>query len=118
MSYKIWIVATKEVSSLFKVIWAEINEVNSKDEAIKKLLKLKKERQIEWDDSSPLKYWIIFTTEDFLLDVSKDDYNRLTSWALPAVIAIPSHKWSTWYWEEKIRKIVEQAVWSDIFWDK
>ena len=116
MKYKIWIVASKEISSLFSVLGAEARVVNDKESALKEILEMKKEKQNQDDTNSPLKYWIIFVLEDYLMDISNDDYKKISSWALPAVIAIPSHKWSTWYWERKIRSIVEKAVWSDIFW--
>lgn len=117
MNYKIWIVATKEIGSLFSTIWAVSHNVENWEEAIDAILKLKKERQIDWDDSSPLKYWIIFVLEEYLINVSNEEYKKISSWALPAVISIPSHKWSSWYWNLKIKKIVEKAVWSDIFWN-
>lgn len=116
MNYKICIVATKEVASLFSAIWADKRIVESSEEAISILFELKKERSISWDESSQLKYWIIFVLEEYIANVSNDDYKKLSSWALPAIISIPSHKWSSWYWEMKLRKIVEKAVWSDIFW--
>ena len=115
MKYKICIVAKKEIASLFSAIWADKKIVNSAEDAINTLFELKKERQIKWNDNSPLKYWIIFVLEEFLLKASDDDSKKLSSWALPAIISIPSHKWSSWYWDLKIKKIVEKAVWSDIF---
>lgn len=115
MKYKICIVATKEIASLFSAIWAD-QRIVDKDTALNTLFELKKERRTPWDENSALKYWIIFVLEDYLLKISPDDYKKLSSWALPAIISIPSHKWSSGYWDIKIKQIVEKAVWSDIFW--
>ena len=105
MNYKICIVATKEVASLFSAIWADKRIVESCESALSALFELKKERQNSWDENSALKYWIIFVLEEYIMNISNDDYKKLSSWALPAIISIPSHKWSSGYWEIKIRKI-------------
>ena len=118
MEYKIWIVAPKEICSLFSAIWAIPSTVNSYEQAVESLMKLKSERKDPSDENSPLKYWIIFVLESYLVTMPAEDYKKLSSWALPAIISIPSHEWSSWYWEQKIRKIVEQAVGTDIFADK
>jgi vacuolar-type H+-ATPase subunit F/Vma7 len=47
--------------------------------------------------------------------MEKEKYKKLTSGALPAIIPIPGHKGSSGFGDEKIKRIVEQAVGSDIF---
>lgn len=79
------------------------------------LFRLKNEKQNEEDENSGKKYAIIFILEEFLKEVSEEDYQKLSSGALPAIIPLPSHKGSTGFGESKIRKIVEKAVGSDIF---
>jgi len=116
MKYKIAVVGSKEVWSLFSAIWAESVIVNSEEKAFDELMKLKKERQEEWNEESPLKYAIIFVIEDLLLNISDENYTKLAQWALPSIISIPSSKWPSWYWNKKIGRIVEKAIWSDIFW--
>lgn len=116
MKYKIAVVGSKEIWSLFSAIWAESIVINSKEEAFWELMKLKKERQDKNDEESPLKYAIILVVEDLLLDISDEDYLKLSQWSLPSIISIPSSKWPSWYWNAKIKRIVEKATWSDIFW--
>jgi len=115
MSYKIAIVGTKEITTGFTSVGFDAKNVINAEEALESLFAMKKERQDINNEDSPLKYAIIFVLEDFLKSVSEDDYKKLSSGALPAIIPIPSHKGASGFGETKIRRIVEKAVGSDIF---
>jgi V/A-type H+/Na+-transporting ATPase subunit F len=114
-NYKIAVVGTKMITAGFATLGCEVKNANSALEAKELLFELKKEKQIAGDEESPQKYAIIFVLEDFIKDISVEDYSKISSGALPAIIPIPSHKGSTGFGETKIRRIVEQAVGSDIF---
>lgn len=103
--YKVWIIGSKEVSSLFSAIWAEEIKISENETLFRQLLAIKKER----------KYAIIFITEDLMKKFSDEENSRLASWELPAIISIPSVNWTSWLWNRKIKKIVEKAIWADIF---
>lgn len=114
-NYKIAIVGSKEVTAVFSSLGFEVKNATTTQEATEVLYELKKARQDENDESSPNKYAVIFVLEEFIKDINVDDYKKLSSGALPAIIPIPSHKGATGFGETKIRRIVEKAVGSDIF---
>lgn len=103
--YKVWIIGSKEVSSLFSAIWAEEIKIWKDESFFKQLLKTKKEK----------KYAIIYVSEDLMKDFSDEENIKLASWEIPAIISIPSVNWTSWFWKRKIKKIVEKAIWADIF---
>ena len=115
MSYQIAIVGTKIVTAGFAALGCEVRNVSSNEEAKNVLFELKKAKQEDVKNNSQCKYAIIFVLEDFLKNISVDDYKKLSSGALPAIIPIPSHKGATGFGETKIRRIVEKAVGTDIF---
>ena len=63
-------------------------------------------------------YAIVFVMEDIIKEMSPEDYAKLSSGALPAIIPLPGSRGSSGFGNEKIRRIVEKAVGSDIFGDK
>lgn len=115
MSYKIAIVGTKETIAGFMALGFETRNAHTAEEARNVLFELRKARQNPYDDKSPLLYAIIFVFEEFLEALSADDYKKICSGALPAVIPLPSHKGPTGFSEVKIRRIVEKAIGVDIF---
>jgi V/A-type H+-transporting ATPase subunit F len=115
MNYKIAIIGNKEMISGFSLLGVEIFPVESKTEAKDLLFNLKNQKQDENNENSPKKYAIIFVIEEFIKDLSIEDYQKLQSGALPAIIPLPSYQGSTGFGETKIRRIVEKAVGSDIF---
>ena len=62
-------------------------------------------------------YAIVFITEDIAQDIS-EELEKLSKVTLPAVVAVPSHKGSFGVGLNRLRKIVEQAVGSDILFRK
>jgi V/A-type H+-transporting ATPase subunit F len=115
MGYKIAIVGTQEITAGFSVLGFDAFNVLQKEEAKDLLFSLKNKKQEEGKEDSPLSYAIIFVIEEYIKDIPLDDYKKLSSGALPAIIPIPSHTGSTGFGETKIRRIVEKAVGSDIF---
>jgi V/A-type H+/Na+-transporting ATPase subunit F len=59
-------------------------------------------------------YAIIFVTEDLARGFTKDDEKYFAKDPLPAIIPLPSHLGSTGYSTERLSRIVERAVGSDI----
>ena len=58
-------------------------------------------------------YAVIFITEDWMTAV-REDISKLKNQALPAIVAIPSQQGPTGAGVAGLKKIVEQAVGSDI----
>ncbi|MBU0668331.1 V-type ATP synthase subunit F [Patescibacteria group bacterium] len=116
MKYSIAIVGNKEAILGFKALGLKAFNANSAEEATKVLYELKSEEIInEKTGESKPAYAIIFITEDLAMEISKDDYKKLSAAALPAIIPVPGPKGTTGYGIRRIGKMVEQAVGSDIF---
>jgi len=113
-NFKIAIVGSREEILCFKAIGVEIFPVENSVQALEKLFALKKERQTK-EENSLAKFAIIFVIENLLKEIPKDDFQKLSKEALPAIISLPGHKGSTGYGKIKLRQLVEKAVGSDIF---
>jgi len=114
--YKIAIVGNKDAILGFKALGLKTYDANGAQEAVKVLYNLKAEQITNEKTGETLPaYAIIFITEDLAMDISKDDYKKLSQEALPAIIPVPGTKGTTGYGIKRIGKMVEQAVGSDIF---
>lgn len=113
MNYKISIIGTREAILGFKALGLEPVFVSDPNEAVASLYELKKER-VEIEGESKNKYAIIFIMEDLMSAITDDDYKKLTSDPLPAIIPLPSHLGSSGYGLKKLKTIVEKAVGMDI----
>ncbi|MBU1118445.1 V-type ATP synthase subunit F [Patescibacteria group bacterium] len=102
-TYHIAILGSKDAILGFKAIGVKPVSVTSKTEMLEKLEKL--------CDSG--EYAVLLITEDFFAQ-GKDEVFELSKRPLPAIIPIPSHRGSEGLGQEKIKRIVEQAVGSDI----
>lgn len=103
MSYKIAIIGNNDAVGGFKAVGLDVVGVKTKKECEQEFLKI----------YNSADYGIIFITEDWL-DQIKDFLKELPPQALPSVVAVPSQAGSTGAGLANLRKIVEQAVGSDI----
>ena len=114
MNYKLAIVGSKEAIAGFALLGADTIAVDTPEEAVEALYKLKKDM---WTDENGVErntYAIVFITEDLASGLSPEDEKKLARGALPAIIPLPSHKGSTGYGLGRLKRIVERAVGSDI----
>lgn len=114
MDYRLAIVGSKEAVAGFAILGADIKAANTTEEAVEALLSLKKEMQTDDKGIERNKYAIVFITEDLASGISPEDEKKLARGALPAIIPVPSHKGSTGYGLQRLKRIVERAVGSDI----
>jgi V/A-type H+/Na+-transporting ATPase subunit F len=114
MNYKIAIVGPKDAIAGFSLLGADTKTVNTGAQAVEMLYALKKEKRLDSDGIERQAYAIIFITEDFAQSISADDEKRLSKGALPAIVPVPSHKGSTGYSVQRLKRIVERAIGSDI----
>lgn len=114
-TYKIAILGSKDQILGFKALGITAKTVNNAEETKKALFELNSEVIEMGDGETRKKYAIIFVIEDFAMTIHPDDYKKLTKEALPAIIPIPGIKGTTGYGLTRIKKMVEQAVGSDIF---
>ena len=106
MSYKIAIIGNEDAVGGFKAVGADTINVQTAQEAQDAVSKV-------YESSE---YAVVFITENWV-DQIKEFLNELPSKALPSIVAIPSQSGSTGAGLANLKKIVEQAVGSDILAD-
>ncbi|MBN2087073.1 V-type ATP synthase subunit F [Candidatus Peregrinibacteria bacterium] len=113
MDYKIAIMGSREAILGFKALGLEPVYSNDPTKTAEMLFSIKKEK-VEVNGESKNKYAIVFVMEDLMEGITSEDYKKLTSDPLPAIIPLPSHLGSTGYGLKKLKLIVEKAVGMDI----
>lgn len=103
MKYKIAIIGSPDAISGFKAVGCEAIGVKTKEEAREKIQQI-------YDSSD---YAVLFITENWADNV-REFLNELPPKALPSITAIPSQLGSTGAGLANLKRIVEQAVGSDI----
>ncbi len=103
MDYKIIIIGNEDAITGFKAIGLDTFGVKSQEDCEKKISEI-------YGSSD---YGVIFITEDWA-DKVKIFLSQLPPKALPAIVAVPSQAGSTGAGLANLKKIVEQAVGSDI----
>lgn len=106
MEYKIAIVGSKEAIEGFSLLGVTTVPASSSTEAVEKIKEMKRDENEN--------FAIIFVTEDLAKDFSTDEERYFAKDPLPAIIPLPSHLGSTGYSTERLSRIVERAVGSDI----
>lgn len=106
MSYKIAIIGNEDAIGGFKAVGADTINVKTAQEAQDAVTSV-------YDSSE---YGIVFITENWV-DEIKEFLNELPPRALPSIVAIPSQSGSTGAGLANLKRIVEQAVGSDILGD-
>jgi len=112
-NYKIAIIGPRETILGFKALGLETVYISEPKLVVEKLFDLKREK-VEVEGENLNKYAIIFILEELAREITPDDYKKLSSEALPAIIPLPSHLGTTGYGLAKLKGIVEKAVGMDI----
>lgn len=111
MHYKIAIIGPKDAIIGFSALGVTPFEAYTAEDALAVLRNMKKEIM----EGKAECFAIVLMIEDLMKEFPKDEYAKLTREALPAVISVPGIHGATGFGEEKVRRMVEQAVGSDIF---
>ena len=114
MKYKTAIVGSRDAVAGFTLLGVDTVPVETPEEAVDELLRLKKDMRTDESGREVHTYAIVFVTEDLAGGISPDDEKKLARGALPAIIPLPSHQGSTGYGRQRLKRIVERAVGSDI----
>ena len=114
MNYRIAIIGSKEAVAGFALLGVDVLPVSGNAQATEKLFELKRTMTKEASGVERHTYAIIFITEDLASGLSPEDEKKLARGALPAIIPLPSHKGSTGYGLERLNRIVERAVGTNI----
>jgi V/A-type H+-transporting ATPase subunit F len=113
-SYRIAVVGQKEAVQGFALLGVDIVPAYTPEEAVEALQKLKKTMQADETGRERNQYAIVFVTEDLMVGISAEDERKLSKGALPAIISLPSHRGSSGYALDRLKRIVERAVGSNI----
>jgi len=113
--YNLAIIGTKDQILGFKALGVTAVNAADADEAKDKLFELVNEEIDLGDGETRKKYAIIFVLEHYMVGLGKDDYKKLNKEALPAIVPIPGIDGTSGFGLTRIKKMVEQAVGSDIF---
>lgn len=113
MKYRIAIVGPKEAVAGFALLGADVVAAHTAEEAVGHLYRLKKAMRVE-EGRERNEYGVVFVSEDLLSGIAADDEKKLARGALPAIIPLPSHRGSTGFGLQRLKRIVERAVGSDI----
>lgn len=112
--HKMAIIGSKEVCSAFRMLGADAFPVQSPTQALETMFNLKKETIRDDQGNERNAYAVIFVTENLVISLAPDDEKRLAKGMLPAIIPLPTHKGTTGYGLNRIKRIVERAIGSDI----
>jgi len=114
MNYRIAIVGPKEAVEGFALLGVDIVPAYTVQETVSALLDLKKKTSFDEAGREQPMYGILFVIEEIAAQISPEEDRRLSRGTLPAIVALPSHRGSTGYGEEKLRSLVERAIGSNI----
>lgn len=113
-NYKIAIVGPREAIAGFALLGVDVVPAYSPAEAVEQLLTLKRTTQKDAQGREINTYGIVFLTEDLAEGISPEDEKKLSRGALPAIIPLPSHQGASGYGLQRLKRIVERAIGSDI----
>lgn len=114
MKYRLAMVGSPETIAGFALLGADTVPVHSAQQAVEELYRLKRMTKKDSAGVERNTYAIVFITEDLASAISPDDEKKLAKGALPAIIPLPSHQGSTGYGLQRLKRIVERAIGSDI----
>lgn len=114
MTHNVAIIGPKDAIIGFSALGVKPFESYTADEALE-ILKTIKSDILEEKEKC---FAIVLITEDLIRAIPQDEYKKISKGALPAIIAVPGIHGTTGFGDEKVRRMVEQAVGSDIFGEK
>lgn len=104
--YSLAIIGPYDMVSLFKAFNIDCFGVNSQEKALEKIKELAERPEKN--------YAVIFVPEQFLKGLDNRTYEKITGMNLPTITSIPLIETDDTSSVEKIRKLAEKAIGSDI----
>ena len=106
--HQIAVIGPKEIISGFRALGVEIFPANTPEQAQSLMVKLK------GSDGERSQYAVILVTSSLLNEIPAEEYAKLSRGALPAITAIPDLFGTDTASSEKLKKLAERAIGSDI----
>ena len=110
-NFQVAIVGPPEVTAGFAAVGVQALSAETAEQALEQLQTVRANLK----NKTGKQFAVVFVLEDLLKEIPQEDYDKLTKDALPAIIPLPGHAGSSGFGNEKLRRIVEKAVGSDIF---
>lgn len=111
-TYNIAVVGPADTISGFRALGVDVFDAHTADEAREHIIAIRRMTSGEGEQNKP--YAVVLVVDSLLAGLSDDDYKRLTTGALPALLAIPSITSDTEASTRKLRELAEKAIGSDI----
>ena len=102
--YSVAVVGPMSIISGFKALGGRAFDAQSGAEALKVIAEIKQRADTA----------VIILTEDIASDIPEDEYDKITSDPLPAVVVLPGVGGSTGRGSEKLKRLAERAIGSSI----
>lgn len=112
--YRIAMVGSKEAIAGFALLGVDVVPATTAKDALQELYRLRRTTQTDENGIERPQYAIIFVTEDLVSAITPEDEKKLARGALPAILPLPSHRGSTGFGQERLNRIVERAIGSNI----
>ena len=112
--YRIAMVGSKEAVAGFALLGMDVVPADTPKDALQELYALRRKTQLDAAGIERPLYAIIFVTEDLVSAITPEDEKKLARGALPAILPLPSHRGSTGFGQERLKRIVERAIGSNI----
>lgn len=109
---KIAIIGPVDMVSGFSALGVEVFDANNGSEAMEQLKVLTKDPIDQ--EAKTKEYAVVCIIEDLMVDVDLNEYSKITSGPLPAVIILPGPSGSHGVALQRLRRLAEQAVGSAI----
>ena len=113
-NFSVAIVGPREEVLCFRAVGVEIFGASDANSAIEILRKIKKSFGAN-EENSAKKFAVVFVIEEILQKIAPEELEKLSAGALPAIIALPGKKGASGAGLQKINRLVEKAIGSNIF---
>lgn len=110
--YKIAIVGPQEMVAGFRALGVEMFTARTGQEALDQIRQIK---AVTLDESIMTVYAVVCIIEDLMRDMDNEEYTRVASGPLPAVVILPGAQGTQGFAEMRLRRLAEKAIGSAIF---
>ncbi|MCK5096159.1 MAG: hypothetical protein KAR24_02265 [Candidatus Pacebacteria bacterium] len=111
-SYNIAIIGPKTIISGFKALGVISFDAGNAEQALEILRKIKKD--IDENTLDTKKFAVVIIIESIARDIPKEEMNKISDGALPAIVELPGLEKSHGAGVAKLKRLAEKAIGSDI----
>jgi len=112
MTYNIAIIGPSDTVSIFRATGADVFPAENGDEALSIIKRLRAETTDP--NESGRRYGVVVILEEIMKQIKDEDYTKVSSGGVPAIISVPGISGESGESARKLRKLAERAIGSDI----